>query len=430
MATLSQLCLIMAPLDSETDSDLEEFPPTDPEEIRGHGLPWDILLYLMKFLDMRELSYLMRTCRTLYEHGIQILLTAHAPRLVFMAEYLSFCRFMLRCTRRPSLLRGLHLVDPLPSSRFATDDAHTIMTALADVISQAVNLENLEVDGMYTKLNDPDTGYLWPAITSLERLRIVNLSNVYPRILHSLESMRSSVQELTIEMDHPDYPMAYDETPLLQYLKPFAGSLRKLRLCSLIQTLQEVDITPLESVHTLMVDPVFTRRINLDTLVFTFPNVQSLKIDTGFIEEDEDENWDLDVARFYQEESLSMRWPCLENLVCPVEWAYTSVLGKVTYWKRVHVGGNICKDVGDHVEQFKTVLSDIRPAYLDLMLDLCDPDILDAYLFPELDSITHLNLDLLKLQEAFIRGEEFWLELLIVRRHSNLTYLRTLLISR
>ncbi|KAH8093922.1 hypothetical protein BXZ70DRAFT_1066558 [Cristinia sonorae] len=377
-------------------------------------LQWDILLYLMQFLDKPNMSRLMRTCKTLYEHGMPALIKSCHLRMSAPDDEAShaFCSFLLKSSSRPLHLRELRITDRTPRQMAAYTNGQRLAVVFAEVISQAMNLQVLHISGFKAMLAPDNTDHFRSVVEHLTNLRVIQVSPMDRLVLSVLEKIPSPLRKVILGPSGT--AVEPSPLPLLHYLQPFEG------------TLEEIEVEPAPSgffsyrehgirfyhIHTLTVRLMtVTVGVTVDDLVTSFPNLRVLALYTHDFYRTREilpSTDDLLVERNLRLARRAEGWPSLDRLVCPVKWAYVSALRKVKLWERVALGPTNYLDLPEEIHRFHAVLEDIRPTHVDVIINV--NRIRPADIFPTAD-IAHLNIDLVGFELLFKQdGSSDWLD--------------------
>ncbi|KAH8084864.1 hypothetical protein BXZ70DRAFT_563761 [Cristinia sonorae] len=400
------------------DSNLVELGGQSQEAFfvaRRPTLPWDILLIIMRFVaSKRVISRLMRTCHTLYTHGLP--LVAEACMLLphqNMSSVILFCKFMLRppapghyprlvtCPLglhkpviipgpfqlpRPLLLRELILPGSgLENLRQTCRGVKEDLDVLAYVLSQAQNLETLGL-GCMEDLLTKNTRFC-TVIMMMKKLDMVLFREVKRMAMAVLNSIQSPVTKAIIAFPKIRPRVAFN--PALERAYPamtaFRDTLERLQLLELPIRYTMPD-KPFLRVHSLTLRMHSAANIGLHNIALAFPHLRNLSWSyaSEMIDWEElEERRELSLARTYQ------GWPSLKKLRCNDSVAYALAFRcPVQYW----VGRYL-----DHPVQlpvFHCALRDLRPKHLYFSLHI--PAFISdlKWVFPESENrITHLNLD-------------------------------------
>jgi len=183
-------------------------------------LSFDILIYLIPFLDKETLLSYILTCRDLHSPGIQFLLNNYQPLDTHLSSY-----FLCLSVDFPARLKFVHFIslcdNYIECTRFYSD-------TMKQIIPHLSSLKWL----MYRGSSYPDLfGYIIsasPNFQNLRRLHVTGGIRLVQCLLHSLRCPLTDIQIWTVP----------DETSenLFPSLAPFAGTLEILDVAdSLLQ---------------------------------------------------------------------------------------------------------------------------------------------------------------------------------------------------
>lgn len=195
-------------------------------------LPWDILYCIMQCLEHDDVSRFMRTCATLYEFGIPLLIKdpfhydgGHTmPRIIA-----SFCNFMLKTPHRCPLLRDL----PIPD---LWNDVECSRDLVLRVLTSACNLRTVRVQKLEKTLKTHNA--FDAALRGLETLETVEFCAIGEQGLTMLREMRAPLKKVVLRFGPRDYLESYtvledSEDKVIQpalFLQNFRGTLEELHL--------------------------------------------------------------------------------------------------------------------------------------------------------------------------------------------------------
>ncbi|KAH8083758.1 hypothetical protein BXZ70DRAFT_1012072 [Cristinia sonorae] len=336
----------------------------------GPSLSWDILLYILPFtltsnlnsLRRETLSRFMRTCQTLYDAGVLLILKGLIP--LNSRTILSFCDFILNAKipqRRSDNVRRLAIFELRLELPRATAER------ISDMLKSLRNIQNLvflDLEPLLVALDDDFTPS-WPRLVDIF---IGSMGKKCTAFVSRLEDSPISKAHLAWTYPPPDEADNFDArnrfTP--STIRPFTQTLTSLSILNPGILVPNVNIR-FPHVHTLQIESYYVG-LSQDILVFTYPNVKTLvwlrdpdPSDIGPAEGN--------ARRVNSGGIVAMMlpapwvpWKGLDQLSCTTRRAYTLAMRcKVRYWV-----ASVLQP--QRVSQFQAVLRDIRPTFLRLTI--------------------------------------------------------------
>ena len=246
---------------------------------RSPRLSYDILLLCFTFIfSRRDISSLMRTCKTLFGPGIPHLLEDKV-NLQSANEIIQFLHFIFSKSFRTERFRSLRSMSFAFWGNVPLEDLQILTPYLTRTLCLATNLEDLGLP-FWNSFCEADPNFS-NAIASLPSLRKLRIEEAESKVMDLLSIIRSPLQKLdvsfSIDLDLPDpLPHLGNLSPSLTTLNLYYVDLhdRSIR-CS--------------SVRYLTIETHF--EVDTTALVLSFPGLISLHIITcneGALDEEAD----------------------------------------------------------------------------------------------------------------------------------------------
>ncbi|TCD71592.1 hypothetical protein EIP91_007339 [Steccherinum ochraceum] len=358
-------------------------------------LPWDILLYTMSFLrDQRSIIRMMHTCRTLFNHGLPLLVED-----CFLAEEIIpfFTRFMLNHPECSSLVRRMEIAKISTKESYVGEDERTrfLIGQLPDVIRSMTNLQKLRCHDLddFLELNSKLIG----AFASLATIKVIQFNNLGILGQMLLTKLSSPVEKAVLDFNVADGDWTVEFSP--ETLKNFAGSLQELYM-----TYPPSDAFKHHSTIQWQYPRVHSLHLDLLCLNLTPYQLASIFPGLRFLEfRYSDARQVRDSQRQQNEQDQRITWTSLDKLSCDVCWAYELAFKcTVRYWCNAYIGDAASTSSSQPqppmrtlIEYFQAVIGDIRPLHLDVLIRLSTikKEGLVGDIFPP-SGITHLHVDL------------------------------------
>ncbi|KAH8093810.1 hypothetical protein BXZ70DRAFT_384654 [Cristinia sonorae] len=373
----------------------------DPLETSS-SLPWDVLLHVVPFITSQsDLSRFMRTCITLYQHGLPTLSRQCHIRGSSWKSINSFCSFVLKTPDRCLWLRELSIPD---IRSYEETPAHELdqemasLTMLAQAISDARNLECLRIFDFGYLLERASHTTLYLAISSLRNIKAIHFGNLNALSFNLMENMQTtSLKEATLDFDLDPSESLTNVVYLPQHLQQFQDSLEGLIVYDTFQSAPIIwnlgDIA-FPRLHTLRIYSDSLENAPMEDLCATFPNAKNVTLLAHqrpmHVLEFRDESWF----------GWSHHTWKLDRFRCSVPWAYG--LGAhfhTQLWDGIVLGDD---DLISNLEYFQDVAKDVQVERLDVELHVSNWHRIHhesfTSIFPSLQ-ITHLHLDLRWLED-------------------------------
>ncbi|TCD68989.1 hypothetical protein EIP91_009211 [Steccherinum ochraceum] len=374
----------------------------------GQKLPWDVLLHILPQLDQTSEQFcLLVTCRTLYQHGIRVVLGGELSfSFAEPDQLLSFCNFVVGDALRGSYVRHLELDDDmLRRERHGFFWYPDRILLLATTLRQCTNLHTLHVPRAEVVFSFEA---LASALLSLKKLKVVDFGEINSR--HDAEQplmqMRFPLTSVALR-----YDLNIQENPLtdpLLIVWNFRSTLTNLTIYfPRILGILSSPTNRFEHIHTLEVYASQDHDIqDMDFPVFAaaFPNLEVFKWGPHL------DHCDMDPAKA---EAMHQRfvpvlgddgrrppvaWPSLKRLVCPASRAYSmpNMASAIQLWE----GAVVKNERG--VEHLRSSLQELTPESLELAFWLCGPGRrhgMQSYLdvFPEVQ-VPNLHMTFMAIQ--------------------------------
>ncbi|EMD31031.1 hypothetical protein CERSUDRAFT_100756 [Gelatoporia subvermispora B] len=242
---------------------------SSPAILQKPWLNFDLLFLIMEFLPRRSLCKMMRTCRTLHDAGIRLLLSQKCY-LFTEAQLSSFCRFVLGdAPLRSSFLRELNIAEEIGENTVAL---------LIEVLLQARSLKKLTIQPEpHLFESHPD---LVDAICSLPSLKSLDWHDVGDPGVEVIRHMQASLEVVEVSFINCDQPQDPAEV-----LKRSANTIRDLRANYVVVAPSTIQFTALQYLRLRATsDPIDT-----SVLMSMYPNVLSLYLESPLLLFDDDE---------------------------------------------------------------------------------------------------------------------------------------------
>lgn len=356
--------------------------------LRLPTLHWDILYYLMPFLASKaDLSRLMRTCSTLHKLGIPMLAHDCSFRVPLAIGHLvSFVLFMVKDPLRPLLTQALR-IPRLPLQYFSDNPSvgQLIVIGLFQTIALALNLKVLHICDFEELVNMTEN--VPPIFLLKPNLKVVDFEGVGRRGDSMLQRLDRSVDTMNLTyLANPDFPaMHFLKTPpafqqnlqnIVLHDVPESTSFRGLRCPEL---------------RSLVIRGAHLYNLVLTDVVYAFPNLRTLSWSTT---QELLANPDID-REVLIKYATPDRWTSLEELCCglDISWPYSLVFsGPVKYRRSAVLLGDA------DLYYFYTLLDDIRPTHLSLLVDGSSIEYAQLFAPPSRADVTHLNINFLDMR--------------------------------
>ena len=383
-------------------------------------LSWELFLDLMSYIPVKaDLSRYMRTCRSIYHHGIPLLL----KQCVFLKntgwrQIISFCDFMAKDPRRALLLHEIVFPGSFaPADEETPETINKASTSLSRIIIDARNLTILRVQSLRNLLSS--NRFMSVAIISHRNIQTIEVGDVDLRGAVMLAKMRSPVTTAFLDFGctsaEDDDPDDEDLQPSI-ILWPFREHLEELRLLNLplYASFKMYDIR-FTRVRSLTIETYFPDDFAVEDLAGAFPNLQTLKLHSPEVSP----MWDGDSYRELNADAFILpdeKWESLDQLRCDVWWAYGLFFQcPIRMWSGARLGYQ-----KDDISQFRAVIGDIRPRHLDVTIGVSEVGSRRQFqlsgVFPPAE-VTHLNINLEALFQPTICGRTSsmdWLKKILV----------------
>ncbi|TCD69003.1 hypothetical protein EIP91_009225 [Steccherinum ochraceum] len=384
----------------------------DEREDRGDNhrasqmtLDWDILLEIMSVVVSRscyetttpDLSRLSRTCRTLYEVGVPLLLGCDM-HVGFQdsdsfQDMASLASFIHRHRHRAHLVRRLTIFG-FPDKWEATLGTERNFDDVADQFGRAlercVQLEMLWIESYYDQAFCHAA--VAKAITSLRCLQEIRFNSVGPRGMHVVQNMRSPVTSASIKFQ---YDAEYGHRDPSIILHGFAESLtnitiRYARSIASGYDRQPGGVTRYPKVRSITFEETCSFDVNSFDFAAAFPNLRELiwhnDYDAYLDDAEETRACYLhDIQTGYVHRHAS--WETLDTLILSnIDRLYSLALTcQVDLW-----GGASLTGDETQLARFWAILGDILPSRLEVEVAV-GLITQERQLFPVL-AMTHLEM--------------------------------------
>ncbi|TCD71606.1 hypothetical protein EIP91_007353 [Steccherinum ochraceum] len=315
-------------------------------------------------------------------------------------------------TPRPLLMRSLRLTvfcpsDTSPSAyvpRLTSEAIRGSLHALADIIRAARNLEDLHIDNIHniTCIHEE----LSEVIRSLQKLKAIHCTNVGPDEANMISNIGSPLTKISLDFEAmpPDTKFFRWDFEPMDYVLSHRNTLTELRLSNTPSYPKFSGDIVFPHLRRLTIYASGIEFIWLGDMAKELPNLKFLELrsrdprdlDQGELRERRLENAGRNRAMG--------TWSSLDTLICDIEYAHALAFPcPVRYWHGVHLGYK----AGLYL--FRCVLEDIRPAHLDIVLDVFALSRTD--IFPRsAPYVTHLNVEMCELASLCSPDELAWLE--------------------
>lgn len=318
-------------------------------------LDFDILLEVMRYVEkQREISRFMRTCRTLYEHGVPILLQYGVT--LGVGEVWAFERFLRVDPSRNNHLRSLSL-----SFRFI--NIGNFRSTLLRIIKNAKNVTTLTITETGMAL-DYELMRTCATMSTIDTLSIT----AYPPEVRQrfLSLVVSPVRKLHV-VNPPTRHYTLTPSHLITVLQPFNESLEEVSVSGVcwpqsnpISQLSFPKVTKMR-----LRDFIFTKMAGLDQ---SFPNLRELFVDnsdsrirTADPQQVRDEN----ITR----QAISGSWPLLDKVSFDLDWLY--VFAPTCHIQDLRIvfacSRGVKLDPRRLLDRYRAVVSAARPLRLSIL---------------------------------------------------------------
>ena len=268
---------------------------------RSPRLSYDILLLCFTFIaSRRDVSTLMRACKTLFGPGIPHLLQPTVG-LHSTEKAIQFLRFVSAKSFTTERFRNIRSMSFGSWDNLSQEEYQILTSHMTRILRSATNLENLDLPWL-NQFCEADPNFP-KAIASLPSLRKLRVGNAEPKVMDLLSTIRSPLQELDAwfyTLDDPPDPLTY-----LGHLNSTLTTL----------TLRYVELRNrsirFSSVRHLTIETHF--EVDTTALVLSFPSLVSLYIGTCNEGELDDE---ADQLRAWNQRNLGIteQWTTLRKL--------------------------------------------------------------------------------------------------------------------
>ncbi len=347
-------------------------------------LNFDIFAGILAHVERKkDVSSLMKTCKTLYRPAIPHILR-DGVTIEGIPKTRSFCQFML--AKHWSKDRNRYLSRLSIDVEFRKNIGY-LPFALAETIKGAINLEELQMESLDSLL-DGGGKSVFEVLQDLGshcKLKKLTLQNVGERTVRLLGSMKTS----TIT----DLSLSYDID--IEHPNPFLA-LRSLRSTITTLHLEYIKSTSLNVqcplVHTLSLETYPTAVTS--ALVFAFPNLRRFSVFNESGNHDEDTIDDLRFTNQIDLVQLHGSWTHLRYLSGDVNQLYILGLSCPVYELRV----SICED--PDIPRVLDLFDDVSPQMVDFNVSLYHltikkvEEFLPAAIQVISDSCSHLRLSI------------------------------------
>ncbi|TCD69004.1 hypothetical protein EIP91_009226 [Steccherinum ochraceum] len=367
--------------------------PGDKKRIAEMVLNWDTLnevMTMVALLDWRswDLSRMTRTCRTLHEMGVPLLLSFDI-RIGSFRSVASFAIFIRKHCKHAHLVRHLTIEQCFfyeEDGSSANESLKRLARRFSRTLKTCSQLEELRILSAEEVFQHRSIA---TAMASLRNLRKIDFSFVGPHAIQAIRNMRSPITSATLffEDDERQFGEESIHRDPVYLFQGFADSLVKISL-GLAGSVASDDFTVrYPNVRSIALEASFFDA-DPDAFASCFPNLRELEWANDMT--------NLNEAAEIREFNLAVRnpvihslvgWKTLSRLHLNIERLYSMALScDVGYWTGARLSGD---DV--QLAYFKTILADIRLSHLHLSV-FAKTILQEEQIFP-VSSITHLEMD-------------------------------------
>ena len=324
-------------------------------------LNWDVLINVMLALkDNRDFSYLMRTCRSLYDIGIPILLRRGITIGLTTNSILSFCRFINKHPERGPRIHRVLLRGACPRCGGRMGHWKQAFDILAKTIRQCRNITHLEILEEALEFSSN----LLESLRSLRRVEEITCTYSIEYCIKLLRTIRSPVTcvKIWFEACMEDFDLRALRDPTV-ILRNFRDHLTRVYVVfpERIWPPSNLQYTSLLYFGMLSCCPDF----HSDDLAVAMPNLKALEwaCDETELDVDQAEEMRQDTLDHRDPATHARGWKVLDRLTCSVGRAFSMALTcRVRLWEIMVFGD--CET--SRLDQFSVVISETRPTHLIL----------------------------------------------------------------